>query len=96
MSIILIYLGIVIFSALPSLFILWLPNVWLRDRKLPYIKLTLTTVLLALVTGFILNLELESGFLSLPIQLISLDLAWAFISMFTFFIYTRLNRAENT
>jgi len=53
------------------------------------------TLLLSMATGFIANLELESGFLSFPFQFTVLCFFWYFLLLILFSVFNRyLFRSE--
>ncbi|MFK8068906.1 MAG: hypothetical protein AB8D52_11725 [Gammaproteobacteria bacterium] len=73
-------------SVLMCMFFLWIPNLLMRKTKVPIMHLALISVTLAIVSGFVLNLELEAGIMALPVQLVVLSLFWALVSLVSFFV----------
>ena len=75
-----IYLGLILLSSLPCWLIWYCAGKWLPKRYVfPHGKMTLASVLLALATATVLNVELEAGILSVPSVVILFSVVWSLL-----------------
>ena len=79
---------VIFITALPSYLICLLPKIWAKKANIPSKLMASVSMILAIATGFYLNLELEGGLLSLPFLLIVLSSIWALVIVALFSLYS--------
>ncbi|WP_281559949.1 hypothetical protein [Thalassomonas sp. RHCl1] len=87
-------------ATFPCMGLLYIPNLFFSPKwYVPFIWLGGLSMLLAMLTAIVINLELEAGVFSVGIFLIAVSCVWAFIILPIFFIYkwvTIRGRCSNT
>jgi len=88
-----IYLVIVSIASLPC-FLFWsgaVKRISIRFQLKPKV-MTFMSVVLAILTIFLLNIELEGGILSVPTMVIVLSLIWSFVLFLALLSYERFTK----
>ncbi|ROQ24892.1 hypothetical protein [Gallaecimonas pentaromativorans] len=91
----LIYLLLALISFLPCFVITFALSVLLRPRyTIKPLRLTLLSGLLALVSGFVFNVELDGGLLSFPVAVSLLSGIWAMLLLGGAGLYQAFSRRK--
>ncbi|MFW5440515.1 MAG: hypothetical protein ACKE5M_07495 [Methylophilaceae bacterium] len=91
--IIIIIIPLIFISAVPSITIIYVVNIWLEGSKIPLKTFAIVSMVTALITGK--DLELKNGLVSLPFQLAVLSTVWVLFFIIVFLGYRLVNKNKS-